>query len=155
MFDLWWHWKFLRLPLWWRQKPWRLLLVEVPQVSPIVEWVPNGDLYVVRYGTNSLLLLQLALSGAVLHHMALLATVITDIKAHSTLPNMELATCVTLDTFGLFVGLTVVALPISCPFWLCPWKFLFLLLFFQFEFWGYLFWFWPEMAPACNYSKRS
>ena len=67
-------------------------------------------------GTNCLLLLQLALTRAVLHHMALLATVITDIGAHSELPSMELATRVSLDTFGLLVGLTVVVMPVVLPF---------------------------------------
>ena len=36
------------------------------------------------------------------------------------LPNMELATRVALDTFGLLVGLTVVALPIALPFLTLP-----------------------------------
>ena len=52
--------------------------------------------------------------------MALLATIITYIKAHSALPSMELATRIALDTFGLFVGLTVVALPVSLPFLTVP-----------------------------------
>ena len=52
--------------------------------------------------------------------MALLAIVITDIGAHSALPSMELATRVALDTFGLLVGLTIVALPVVLPFLTLP-----------------------------------
>ena len=48
--------------------------------------------------------------------MALLATVITSIGAHSALLGMELATHVTRDTFGLLVGLTMVVLPVALPF---------------------------------------
>ena len=47
--------------------------------------------------------------------MALLATIITDIKAHSALSSTELATHVALDTFGLLVGLTIVTLPVALP----------------------------------------
>ena len=72
------------------------------------------------HSTDSLLLLQLAPSGVVLHHMTLLATVITNIRPHFVLPNMEIATCVALDTFGLFFGLTVLALPVVLPFLILP-----------------------------------
>ena len=50
---------------------------------------------------------------AILDHMALLATVITSIGAHSALPSMELATHVAQDTFGLLGGLTMVVLPVA------------------------------------------
>ena len=35
-------------------------------------------------------------------------------------PSMKLAIRVALDTFGLFVGLTVVALPVALPFLTLP-----------------------------------
>ena len=78
----------------------------------------NGGLHVMHCGTDSLLLLllRLALLGAILYHMILLATVITAIRAHSTLLGMTLAKRVVLDTFGLLVRLTVVALFVALPF---------------------------------------
>ena len=52
--------------------------------------------------------------------MTLLAIVITDIGANSTLPSIKLVTCVALDIFGLLVGLTVVTLPVTLPFLTLP-----------------------------------
>ena len=71
--------------------------------------------------------------------MALLATVIIGIVAHSALPSMELTTRVALDRFGLLLGLIIVALLVALPFLILTREFLFLLLYFQFKFWGYLF----------------
>ena len=71
-------------------------------------------------GTSSLLLLRLALAGAVHHHIALLATIIIDIGAYFALPSMEFFARVALDMFGLLVGLTIVALLDALPFLTLP-----------------------------------
>ena len=52
--------------------------------------------------------------------MAFLTIVITEIGAHSTLHNMKFATHISLDTFGLLVGLTLVALPVVLRFLTLP-----------------------------------